>query len=159
MNMRQRRRPYRQSWRGGIPPTEQHIRAGREGFIRRGVFEDIENLSHEAGLHPVFMGPRDPDALTVPRCYLFFTPEAYARGDEWVACVDGAAIRYRVLIRPFGKGANRIDVLPRRHFRWFSPVTDGDGWRCLIVQSDEDRARAVGALQDLRTEYEAVFDV
>lgn len=159
MAVTRKRKPYRQKWQGGIPPTAQHILAGREDFRKRGVLKEIERLASEAGLHPVFTGPRDPRSSTVPRCYLFFSPEAYERRDEWVACIDGATRDYRILIRPFGKGDNRVDLLPRRYVRHFSAQSDNSGWRHMIVQSEEDRQLAMRVVRDIRAAYEAEFDV
>ena len=155
-----KRKPYKQRWKGGIPPTEQAIEAGREGFRQRGILEELEGLASEAGLYPLFTGPRTAGAATTPRCYLYFSQDAKERGEENLACIGGDAQNYQVIVRPLGRNKNRVNLVPSKYDRHLIDInTEVPGWRHLIVRSEADRDMALGMLRDIRIEYAARFDV
>lgn len=152
-----KKRPFRQRWRGSVPPTEPEIRRGREGFEPR-TRERVESLAAQTGLFPLFVGPRTEGANTVPRCYLFFSEDNFQRGNENLACIDGSPTTTRLILRPFGRGRNRVTLLPDRWQPRFQP-SDLPDWQQLILDDPDDWSTAVAVMRDIRAGYEAEFDV
>jgi hypothetical protein len=152
-----KKRPGKQRWLGGVAPTEEEIERGRSGFAAR-VIAQIERLAARTNLFPLFVGPRRADAQTAPRCYLFFSKESYNRGEENLACVDTPGSCARLIIRPFGRGENRLMLLPKKYESKFV-VSDLPDWKHIFLRNSPDWSLAAQVLRSMRKSYATEFDV
>ena len=152
-----KKRPGKQKWRVGSAPSRVEIRAGRRGFGPTGVSQ-IESLAAKTGLFPLFVGPRTIGATTLPRCYLFFNEDSFHRGEENLACIDGIADKTRLILRPFGRGANRMMLLPVKLRSRFQK-SDKPDWLHIKLSTSEDWKTASSVMKEIKSKYNEEFEI
>ena len=152
------REPYKKKWGKSGIPTEREINEGQSGFISFGLLEELKDILRQTELFGLTVGPRTIGANTVPRCYVFVDELSFDLGYDYIACIDVTRETCRLLIRPFGRGTNRVLFLQdelKHHFCKSDPMD----WLQFYIDSDQDRAIAIDVLNHIRIEYQKVYTI
>jgi len=130
-----KRKPYKQKWDDRKPPTDEEIESGRRGFEPT-TLTNVELLAAHAKLFPLFCGARTKGASTAPRCYLFYSKNSFEQKNENLGCIDGSH-NARLIVRPFGRGKNRVHLLPSKWKSRFQ-TSDLPDWRHMFLKNMDD---------------------